>query len=87
MKDMRPFVFNEPVTSRVEVKQGSHWLEKFLSMPRIAIRLAEDGTCKTEYIAPTLTMEQAKEAIASWEFRDQETLYRWLNVTFRTRMG
>lgn len=52
-----------------------------------AVKLWSEGVVKVEYIAPTLTMEQAKEAISSWDFKDQETLYRWLNVTFRTRMG
>jgi len=46
----------------------------------------EDQRSAYDYKAPELSVDQAKEAIAAWPFKDQETLYRWLHGTFRCRM-
>jgi hypothetical protein len=46
----------------------------------------EDQRDTNAYVAPALSMENAKEAIAAWSFKDQETLYRWLHGAFKCRM-
>jgi hypothetical protein len=45
----------------------------------------EDQRDTNAYVAPALSMENAKEAIAAWTFKDQEILYRWLH-TLKCRM-
>jgi hypothetical protein len=46
----------------------------------------EDQRDTNAYVAPALSMENAKEAIAAWTHKDQETLYRWLHGAFKCRM-
>jgi hypothetical protein len=47
--------------------------------------IIEDQRDINAYVAPALSMENAKEAIAAWTFKDQEILYRWLH-TLKCRM-
>jgi enoyl-CoA hydratase/carnithine racemase len=65
-------------------------VNEYVDIDEYARRVADkivNGTKAEEYTPPMLTLTQVKEAVASWDFKQQEELYRWLNVTFRTRMG
>jgi hypothetical protein len=53
--------------------------------PQSSAYVIEDQRDTNAYVAPALSMENAKEAIAAWPFKDQETLYRWLH-TLKCRM-
>jgi hypothetical protein len=46
----------------------------------------EDQRDINAYVPPALSLENAKEAIAAWTFKDQEILYRWLHGAFKCRM-
>jgi hypothetical protein len=56
------------------------------SMYPDSMYVIEDQRDTNAYVAPALSMENAKEAIAAWSFKDQETLYRWLHGAFKCRM-
>jgi hypothetical protein len=51
----------------------------------VVAAVIEDQRDTNAYVAPELSMENAKEAIAAWPHKDQETLYRWLH-TLKCRM-